>query len=100
MELTKLNGLYFALNLELVRYFIHANCHLSEEMRKEKEKNGWTAEVFTVEIGCRGFAGWSVRRLIRQEDPLLVTHSPSGCHRRALLTSLPVHMCILFADMY
>ena len=34
-------------------------------LKQECEQNGWGAEVHTVEVGCRGFAGVSVRRWIR-----------------------------------
>ena len=34
-------------------------------LKAECEQNGWRAEVHTVEVGCRGFAGCSVRRWIR-----------------------------------
>ena len=35
------------------------------ELREECEKRGWRAEVHTVEVGCRGYAGRSVRRWVR-----------------------------------
>ncbi|XP_041453149.1 uncharacterized protein LOC121406194 [Lytechinus variegatus] len=34
-------------------------------LKQECEQNGWGAEVHTVEVGCRGFAGVSARRWIR-----------------------------------
>jgi uncharacterized protein (DUF2126 family) len=32
------------------------------ELLEECERAGWTTEFFTVEVGCRGFAGNSLRK--------------------------------------
>ena len=35
------------------------------DLKAECEQNGWRADIYTVEVGCRGFAGVSVRKWLQ-----------------------------------
>ena len=37
-----------------------------EELRQACELKGWRAECFAIEVGCRGFAGLSLRRFYKE----------------------------------
>jgi hypothetical protein len=36
------------------------------ELKDECEDRGWRTEVFAVEVGCRGFTGWSLRQWLKR----------------------------------
>ena len=37
-----------------------------EGLRQACEDNGWKAKCFAIEVGCRGFVGYSIRKLLQE----------------------------------